>query len=212
MIVLRPERKQFLQEAATSYQKQFWEDEAAQTYVAGRGITKEAALQFGLGVVREPVQGHETFVGRLTFPYYTSTGISTIRFRFLGDHKPSGATKFIALTGDTSRLYNITSAISESKVYVCEGETDTIAASMAGLTAVGIPGATSWKPPFARVLRNREVVVLADNDDGGEGRKFAEQVVSEVDQGDIILMPRGHDVSSFVQAYGLAALREKVGA
>lgn len=212
MIVLKQKQRLFLQEAATAYQNQFWEDQEAQAYVAARGITKEAARQFGLGVVRVPAQGHEMYVGRLTFPYYTTTGISTIRFRFLGDHKAEGQRKFIALTGDTSRLYNITSAINDTKVYVCEGETDTIAATMAGLCAIGVPGATSWKSAFARVLRNREVVVLADNDDGGEGRKFADEIVASVDQGEIVLMDKGHDVCSYVQQYGLSALREKVGA
>lgn len=212
MIVPSEKLKRSLAEAARIYQRQLLEDEEAMKYLTvERRFSREAIAHFGLGVVREPVDGHENFRGRISFPYYTVAGVTTIRFRYLGAVRPEGVAKFLFLTGDSPRIYNVPAILGQQKVFVCEGETDTITATMAGLVAVGIPGATSWKPTFNRVFRNREIVVLADNDDNGEGKKFADHVYRSLEGADTVMMPPGHDVSSFVAAHGADALREKVG-
>ncbi len=205
--------KRSLRVAALSYHAQLKQDDEAMRYLTeDRKFTKEAIAHFGLGVVRQPEGGHETFLNRISFPYVTVGGVTSIRFRYLGDHKLSGAQKFLGQIGNSARLYNVTSILDQAKVYVCEGETDTVAAWMAGLPAVGVPGVTSWKPPFARVFMNREVVVLADNDDSGEGKKFADQIYRSLDGCDTILMDRGYDVARYAAEFGIDKLREKVGA
>lgn len=212
MIVPSDKLKTSLKSAAKSYHDQLWEDDEALEYLMkDRQFTREAISHFGLGVVRNPAPGHDKFRNRISFPYVTVTGITTIRFRYLGAERPDGVSKFLSLTGDSSRLYNVKALLDESRVFVTEGETDAIASWMAGLSVVGLQSVTSWKPAFARVFRNRDVIVLADNDDNGQGRDFADRIHQELDGCDIIMMPKGHDVSSFVAEQGLGALREKVG-
>jgi DNA primase len=99
--------------------------------------------------------------------------------------------------------------------YVCvtEGEFDAIAAHQAGLPAVGFPGVSSIKEPYyLRPFKGYEAVyILADNDDKGQGETFAEKVAENVQNARIILMPKGHDVNSFLKADGPEALRERIG-
>lgn len=212
MIVPKPSTKKLLEEATEKYHQDLLRDDEALSYLIDqRNYGKEALGYFRIGVVREPLSGHEYMKGRLAFPYVTRTGVVSIRFRYLGDHKKTGSQKFISITGDVSRIYNVLALVGREKIFVCEGETDTITCWMAGIPAIGIPGTSSFRPEFARVLRHRAVVVLADNDDDGQGKKFSDEVFTSLNGSDTILMPRGHDVSSFAAEYGLDAFREKVG-
>lgn len=227
MIVPRSSIKIGLEKATQEYHSQLTEDQEALNYlVDGRRITREAIDHFRLGVVRDPLDGHENFKNRISFPYYTATGITTIRFRRLGDRENDRRSKFLFITGDVPRLYNAPVLLQEQHVALCEGETDTITCWMAGIAAVGIPGANAWSPAFRRVFRNREIKVLADNDEvhpkdpkTGEplkdwrpkGELFAQEIYRSLEGCEIIKMPRGHDVSSFAAEYGLDALRAKVG-
>lgn len=47
----------------------------AEDYLAERGITLEVAKKVGLGVVLDPVTGHEQYENRLSIPYITRTGV-----------------------------------------------------------------------------------------------------------------------------------------
>lgn len=212
MIVPSEKLMKSLKSAAMSYHEQLTIDDEAMKYlIEDRKFTREAIRHFGLGVVREPVVGHESFRNRISFPYFTIQGVTSIRFRHLGDARLEGVSKFLSLTGDSARIYNVKSIINSSKVFICEGETDTITCWMAGLPAVGVPGATAWRPAFSRIFRHREVVVLADNDDSGEGKKLADTIYRSLEGCETILLDQGHDVSSFVAEHGVQRLREKVG-
>jgi KaiC/GvpD/RAD55 family RecA-like ATPase len=52
-------------------------------------------------------------------------------------------------------------------VLLVEGESDCHAAWQRGVCAVGLPGASMWKPEFAALLQGREVVVWQEPDEGG---------------------------------------------
>jgi KaiC/GvpD/RAD55 family RecA-like ATPase len=52
-------------------------------------------------------------------------------------------------------------------VLLVEGESDCHAAWQRGVCAVGLPGASMWKPEFATLLQGREVVVWQEPDEGG---------------------------------------------
>lgn len=195
------------------------EGHLAISYLKARGITKEAAAYFQLGLVLNPIaeSGHDFQVGRISIPYITNTGIVQIRFRAIpydgipGNPEPSPKMKSEAGAGTT--MYNVR-ALNDTQVpmlAVCEGEFDTVTAHMAGIPAIGIPGANAWQSLFGLALKFRKVVILADNDDHGEGMKFAEKVQADVRGARIILMPEGHDVNSFVVENGIDALRQKVG-
>jgi DNA primase len=115
-------------------------------------------------------------------------------------------------SGAGSTIYNVMALTSNvDTIYVCEGEFDTISAVQAGLPAIGIPGANSWQSVYGRLLRFRRVVILADNDDHGEGMKFAETVQSSTRGARIVLMPQGEDVNSFLVKNGEEELRKHVG-
>lgn len=193
------------------YEKQLLESEEALTYLLKRGITSEAQNYFRLGYVQDPLEGHENYKGRISFPYVTPGGVTGIRFRAVGD--PEGRSKFLSLPGDIPRLYNTQSLVSHMDVYICEGQTDVIACWIAGLPAVGLPGAMTWKKEahvFSRIFTNRHVSVLADNDDEGAGMDFANDIYRTLGGCRIVLMPKGHDVSSYLLQYGEEALRAKV--
>jgi KaiC/GvpD/RAD55 family RecA-like ATPase len=52
-------------------------------------------------------------------------------------------------------------------VLLVEGESDCHAAWQRGVCAVGLPGASMWKPEFAPLLEGREVLVWQEPDEGG---------------------------------------------
>ena len=52
-------------------------------------------------------------------------------------------------------------------VLLVEGESDCHAAWQRGVCAVGLPGASNWKPEFAPLLAGREVLVWQEPDEGG---------------------------------------------
>jgi DNA primase len=213
VIVPKSDTKRLLGQATSQYQTALQNDGEASTYlVEERGITSEALDYFRIGIVRNPFPGHEMYVGRLAFPYITPSGIVSIRFRTLGP--PGERSKFLSITGDDTRLYNTTAlTLGTKEIYICEGETDTIAAHQCGLPAVGIPGAKTWVKNarvFGRVFANRTVFVLADNDDSGEGQELAQDIYRTLGGSTAVLMPKGYDVSKLVAAKGADDLQRLV--
>lgn len=203
-----------LEQASLRYEKALKDSDLGMIYLTKRGITSETAEYFRLGLVDDPAPGHEFNVGRLSIPYITQTGIVQIRFRALpydgipGNPEPSPKIKSEAGSGNT--IYNVSALHSSNPdVFVCEGEPDTWSAHQAGLPVIGIPGANAWQEVYGRILRFRKVCVLADNDDHGEGLKFAETVQHST-RARIVLMPSGHDVNSFLMENGEEEFRKLV--
>ena len=96
-----------------------------------------------------------------TFPMYAADGsVCGIRTR-------SQDGKKLAVTG--SKLGVIRrSKPDDGLLLVCEGESDTAAAITLGQDAIGGPGAGQCVAVAAAYARNREVVIVADNDEAGE--------------------------------------------
>lgn len=191
----------------------------AEKYLLNRGITKEAMTYFRLGFVgSDPFPGHEFKENRLAIPYITPTGIVQIRFRAIPvdgvPGNPEDSPKVLSLANSGTMLYNTRDMLLDNPVVaICEGELDTVTAHMAGIPAVGIPGAKAWEKlrNVKRAFRFRKVVILADNDDKGDGRKLAEEIQADIRGARIVLMDEGHDVNSYVKENGLDALKAKVG-
>lgn len=191
----------------------------AEKYLSNRGITKEVATYFRLGFVgSDPFPGHEFKENRLAIPYIAPTGIVQMRFRAIPKDgvlgNPEDSPKMLSLSGSATMLYNAR-ALAESDsdtIIICEGEPDTWVANQI-YPAVGIPGAEAWEKlrVVSRAFRFRKTIILADNDDKGEGLKLAQKIQADIKAARIILMPEEHDVNSFVLEYGLDALREKIG-
>ena len=58
-------------------------------------------------------------------------------------------------------------AASTGPVLIVEGESDCHAGWQRGVTVVGLPGASQWKPEYASLLSGREVIVWQEPDEGG---------------------------------------------
>jgi DNA primase len=217
MLVPSKEFRNSLETATSQFQKNLNspDGERGRQFLMDRGITSQAMEYFRLGYVATPRPEFERFYGMVSIPYLTRGGVVSIRFRNIPDAEGTirGA-KYMSLSGVAGmvRPFN-PSAIyrPETYIFLCEGEFDTIVATMCGLPAVGFPGAKAWKREYAGLFRYRTTYVLADNDDKGDGRSFAEAIAGDHHDTKIIMMPHGHDVNSFFCANGRDALLELIG-
>lgn len=185
---------------------------SAASYLSARGIDEEAARRFRLGVVKDPIKGHEGYYGRLAIPYLTPTGVTTFRFRCMRDHicKDSECVKYLGIDGHEPRLYNVLALFQESEhLAIIEGELDALTVQLAGVPAVGYQGVDSWKPEFTRAIGYDypDIIVPADNDDKGQG-KAAARYIARFFGGRVVPWPKGHDANSFAQQQGLRAVRD----
>lgn len=161
-----------------------------------------------LGVVEEPEPGHEQYIGRLSIPYITKTGVVDLRFRSLD---PVMEPKYLGMAGAITRMYNVLDVeYAGDWIGVCEGELDTLTMSkLVGIPCVGVPGATSWKKHYTRLLADFErVFVFADGD--AAGREFATSLAKELPV-TIISFGDGEDANSVFVKYGAEYIREKMG-
>lgn len=195
-----------LEEATRTYQVQI---DAAGTYLASRGISRNVALTFRLGYVHEPMIGHEQYAGRLAIPYLTPTGVVDLRFRSISD---DGSPKYLSRPGAESALFNVPAFQQDSDVIaVCEGELDTmITHGECGIPAVGVPGANGWKSWYARAFADyRKVIVLCDGDQ--PGRDLGKKIAQQIDVATVVSMPDGMDVNDVFLAEGGDGIRKRIG-
>ena len=201
----RESQKDLLELATKRYQENIY---LAEDYLRSRGITVEVARLARLGVVAEPEVGHEGFLGRLSIPYVTKSGVVDLRFRSLN---PAVEPKYMGMTGADTKMYNVLDIERAGDwIGVCEGELDTITLSRCiGVPCVGVPGANSWKKHYTRLLADFErVFVFADGDQ--PGKEFATGLARELPV-TIVSMPDGEDVNSVYVKYGAEYIRDKIG-
>lgn len=160
----------------------------------------------------EPVIGHDEFRNWLCIPFLTPSGVVALKFRRIaGDANP----KYLS-DGD-SRLYNVGALHrSSDMIAICEGELDTIILDgVVGIPAIGVPGVSSWKKHYPRVLEGYErVLIFADNDvkESGDnpGMDMAKRICREVPQAVTVSLPKGGDVNSAYLSEGADFLRDLV--
>ena len=170
-----------------------------------RDLTARSILDFRLGYVKAPISGDEQYLGMISIPYYTRSGIMSMRFRRTTDTGP----KYLTVLNDKGRPFNVSALSGPDPVFITEGEIDAIILHQLGITAVGLPGAQSWKPVYARLFRFRRVFVLQDGDDAGE--QFGSTVGGAIPGAKAIDMGAGRDVNSVYSEYGEAYLRDWIG-
>lgn len=198
-------QKELLGKATEKYAANIYQ---AETYLRSRGIPIETARLAQLGVVVEPEVGHEAFVGRLSIPYITKTGVVDLRFRSLN---PAVEPKYMGMTGAETKMYNVLDVENAGDfIGVCEGEIDTITLShCVGIPCIGVPGANSWKKHYTRLLADFErVFVFADGDQ--PGKEFATSLARELPV-TIVQLPDGYDVNSMFVQSGADYFYGKVG-
>ena len=180
----------------------------AEDYLAERGISVGAATRAGLGVVLEPMTGHENYLNRLSIPYVTRSGVVDLRFRSLD---PAIEPKYMGLPGATTHLYNVGAFFrASSYISICEGEIDTITLDMVcGIPAVGVPGVNNWKKHYTRLLADFDKVFLfADGDNAGS--EFGKALSKELPNLVVVSMPDGEDVNSMYRSHGVDFFKEKI--
>ncbi len=189
-------QRQFLLQATQRYASKI---ELAKDYLSSRHLSVEEASTFHLGVVEDPLPGHEAYKGRLAIPYITPSGVVDIRFRSMNNEDP----KYMGLVGAKTTMFN-TQACFVADKYICvtEGEFDCIMMSVKTMhPTIGIPGANNWKSHYAKILDDFDVViVLADGDPAG--LEFGKKISRELGNVNIISMPDGEDVNSMMIKMG----------
>ena len=201
---LSTSQRQFLLQATQRYAGKI---ELARDYLSSRQLSVEEANIFHLGVVDDPLPGHEAYKGRISIPYITPSGVVDIRFRSISNEDP----KYMGLVGAKTTMFN-TKACFVADKYICvtEGEFDCI---MMGVKTqhptIGIPGANNWKPHYAKILDDFEIViVLADGD--AAGLEFGKKISRELGNVNIISMPEGEDVNSMMVKRGSEWVDERI--
>ena len=133
-------QRQFLLQAATEYAQHIHQ---AADYLATRGLSVDEARKFHLGVVDNPLPGHEGYKGKLVIPYITPSGVVDLRFRSIHGEDP----KYIGLPGAKTTMFNAQSVLTaDGYICVTEGEIDCITTVVkTGHPAIGVPGAKDRK-------------------------------------------------------------------
>lgn len=171
-----------------------------------RGLSRATLEHFQLGAVLEPADEDSRMTDRISIGYRTPTGYIQIKFRATPWMETKS--KYMNSPGSQTTMFN-TPALLESDrwIAICEGEFDVMAAWMAGVPAVGIPGVDNWKGQFSTLLEGYErIYILADNDpskvddsgkeQGQQGLRFAETLCEVLPNAAIVLMPEtGDDVN-----------------
>lgn len=223
-----------LAEATDHYHEQLLSPEGERHYEylnVERGLDHKTISHFKLGAVLDANASHEQALGMLSIPYLTPAGTVQVRFR----KAPWGVgPKYWQTSGSLIRMYNTNLLLDPGRyVYVTEGEFDTMAATQAGLPAVGIAGTNGWRKHFYLMLAGFDrVTFLADSDGNGDkggkprpedwpedkewdgrgaGIKFATKHADAMDGGAVIQMPPGHDVNSYLIEHGAEELRAIAG-
>lgn len=197
--------KAALEEATSHYQASVGE---AWDYLMDRGISPDTAERFRLGVVSDPITGHEQYAGRLAIP---SLGPDDrpygIRFRSLNDEEP----KYIGIAGAQTRLFNLRAIFRQGDtIHITEGELDTVILEQAGFNAVGVTGANSWKRHHPRLFAGySKVFIWGDGDKAGQ--QFSRAVVDSLDTGIVVALNPGQDVNELFLAEGVEGLHRALG-
>ncbi|MBU0569043.1 AAA family ATPase [bacterium] len=110
-----------------------------------------------------------------TYDYTDESGnllFQVIRYNPKGfaQRRPDGKDGWIYNLKDTRRvLCNLSEVIKTQEVFVCEGEKDVEALKSIGLTGTCNPmGAGKWRDEYSEWLKDKDGVILPDNDPGGK--------------------------------------------
>jgi hypothetical protein len=203
--MLSKEQRKSLEKATLQYMDHLGE---AEEYLVGRGISLAQGRSVGLGVVRNPIPGHENLEGRLAIPYLTDFGPVNMTFRCIRNHvcKDSGCHKYELFKGIEANLYSVQSMQNAGDwIGVAEGEIDALSLNVAGIPGVGISGATKWRPFWKNVFEDFSTVYVFQDGDQ-KGKDFGEKLQIEVGAVRVELPP-GEDVNSCLVKHGPAYLR-----
>lgn len=178
----------------------------------GRGLSmEEYAERKGLSIAVLAAAGVRTETGRyndplVAIPYYDADG------KLLRTKYRTRTGTFWAKDGVGAPMYGLDRLAKTAKdvpVLIVEGESDCHAAWQRGVCAVGLPGASQWRPEYADHLAGRQVLIWQEPDAGGATlvasvmRSFPKAaVLREVKVGETLVKDLC-DLHQLVQAEGL---------
>lgn len=133
-------------------------------YAVSKKLPLNFLQQLGLGE-REST---DYVPGHVTIPYYDADGACmAVRQR----RNPNNAQRFAWNKGGTVTLYGAWLDLNKNApaLILCEGESDAQSCWLHGLPALGVPGATNYKPAWTeRYIGNRDVYIHVEPDAGGQ--------------------------------------------
>jgi DNA primase len=189
----------------------------AASYLHGRGIERDAAEAFALGMVDDSIPDYADYAGWICIPYLTLLG-GVVGLKFRHAHECVDCEyRYMTPVGQAARPYN-TLALDEAEemglVGVAEGELDALIATFyCGIPTVGIPGVPMWKahPEICEMLRGfPRVIVFEDHDDAGSN--LVNRICRDIDVAHRVAMPPGaKDVNAAYVKYGAETIREIAG-
>jgi DNA primase len=183
-------------------------------YLTGRGLA-DAAERFRLGFVEPADDLPRKYWNRMAVPYLTPTGPVQIRYKCIldHDHKGVGCSKMLGDSGVEVTLYNPGTLLDATgPVVIVEGEPDTWAIeTLAGLPAVGIPGAQSWKryPYWARCFVGLDLILPVHGDTAGDS--LAETISADLPEIHVVRLPDGTDSASLLERESPEDFRRRLG-
>ncbi len=123
-----------------------------------------------------------------------------------------GELRFLWRRGDRPipyGLWRVNSAPPEAPLILVEGASDAWTLWYAGLHALGLPGAATWRGDYAKLVAGREVFVWREPDEGGAA--FAECVGRSLPEARVIEAPPDAKDPSALYVSGPAAFAERMG-
>jgi len=183
----------------------------AYEWLRARGIRNWTISQWKLGVVRDPVKGHERFEGSVSIPYRDALGHERgVRFRRIDGRRP----KYDGVFRGTAHLFGVKFS-NEPIVYLTEGEFDCLILHQMGFKSVGVPGASVWREEWKWLFRSADEIVIVPDADGDEtkevkkgrpmtmatgGALFRTKIMGSLRDSPalvrVVNLPRGHDINS----------------
>lgn len=212
------QRLEILEASAALYQTVLMQSEWIMTYLRARHLTDETihAARLGYaagglkdhllerghaleqcqaaGVVRE--DGRDFFNRRIIIPYLSESRVVLLRGRS-DPEDPDDRYKYLNLPKQSIQLYGVDVLAESTTVVMTEGELDALIVRQWGIPAVGLPGASAFKPEWGKLFDRCERVYLCLDTDAA-GQKAAWQAAELLgDKALIVQLPEGKDASEY---------------
>ena len=180
-----PEIRKLYASLAESYHNSLFKE--ATDYLKSRGLTEETIDKFKLGFcgtdfheeysnnVAEDsgviYQDYPILSNRIVIPYMYNDTVVDLRGRTLNSvfqYKPNTPT-YVSLSGNreargATYLFNHDIIDKENRIIITEGEFKAIVAIQYGFPVVATPGIFGWHDKWTESLKDKEVILAADND------------------------------------------------
>jgi Toprim-like len=114
--------------------------------------------------------------GRITIPIRNAHGQLRGMLRYQPQH--ANGPKMLAVLGSRIGLVPHPATEPSERILLVEGPPDMIAARSRGLTAIAVPGDHAWEPAWARLLVERQVMIVMDADT--QGRTAAQRIAADL--------------------------------